>query len=152
MGFFRSFPIPHSHLLARIRIAILAQMRTGVVFTNVLAHHAAAELPLAFVAVVTVLDDGRFGIEEVAFGNLHAEEVHQGLVVMGEANHQVIIHAAVVLDAVWRKVNLLATGGQLVVPFLVEVRKPLGKFFHLGSCPFRIVHMAFFKIGFHLFI
>lgn len=38
--------------LARIGIAILAKMRVGVVFSNVLAHHATAELPLAFVAVV----------------------------------------------------------------------------------------------------
>ena len=62
------------HFLARIRIAILAQMWAGIVLADVLAHHAAAELPLAFVVIVAVLDDGRFGIEEVAFGNLHAKE------------------------------------------------------------------------------
>ena len=87
-------------LLARIRIAILAQMRAGIILADVLAHHAAAELPLAFVSVVAVLDDGRFGVEEVAFGNLHAEKVHQIFVVVGKANHQVIINAAVVLHAV----------------------------------------------------
>ena len=99
-------------------------MRAGVVLTDVLAHYAAAELPLAFVAVVAVLDDGRFGIEEVAFGNLHAEKVHQSLVMVGETNHQVVVHAFVVLDAIPLDVNLLATGGQLKMPFLVEFRKP----------------------------
>ena len=49
-------------------------MRAGIVLTDVLAHRATAELPLAFVAIVAVLDNGRFGIEEVAFGNLHAKE------------------------------------------------------------------------------
>ena len=62
-------------------------MRAGIVLADVLAHHAAAELPLAFVAVVAVLDDGLFRVEEVAFGNLHTEEVHQSLVVVGKANH-----------------------------------------------------------------
>ena len=75
-------------------------MRTRIILSDVLAHHAAAKLPLAFVAVVAVLEDGRFGVEKVAFGNLHAEKVHQSLVMLGKTNHQVIIHAAVVLDAV----------------------------------------------------
>ncbi len=127
-------------------------MRAGVVLADVLAHYAGAELPLAFVAVVAVLDDSRFGVEEVAFGNLYAEEVHQGLVVVGEANHQVIINAAVVLDAVWPEVNLLASGGQLIMPFLVEFGKPLDKFHHLRHRTFLIVYAAFLKIGFHLFI
>ena len=98
-------------LLTRISIAILAQMWAGVVLANILAHHAAAELTLSFVAVIAVLDDGRFWIEEVAFGNLHTEEVHQSLVMVGEANHQVVVHTFVVLDAIPLYVNLLATGG-----------------------------------------
>ena len=101
-------------LLARIRIAILTQMRASVVLTNVLAHHATAELPLAFVAVVAVLDDGRLGVEKVAFGNLHAEKVHQSFVLVGESNHQVIIDATVVLHAV--EIGSLTTSGQCVVP------------------------------------
>ena len=48
--------IPHRHLLARIRIAILAKVRAGVVFADVFAQDAAAELPLAFVAVVPLLE------------------------------------------------------------------------------------------------
>ena len=96
-------------------------MRASIILANVLTHHTAAELPLAFVAIVAVLDDGLFGVEEVAFGNLYTEKVHQSFVVVRKANHQIIINAAVVMNAVWRKVNLLATGGQLVVPFLVVV-------------------------------
>ena len=49
------FPALYRHFLTRISIAILAQMRAGVVFANVLAHDAAAELALAFVAVVLFL-------------------------------------------------------------------------------------------------
>ena len=129
-----SLIILNSLLLACIRIAILTQMRTGVVLANVLAYHTATELALAFVAL-------RMG-----------EEVHQGFVVVGEANHQVIVHAAVVLDAVWLEGNLLATSGQLIMPFLVQFRKPFGKFLHLQHPPFLVVHMAFLKVGFHLFI
>ena len=127
-------PFLLNYFLTRIRIAILAQMWAGVVLADVFAPHAAAELPLAFVAVVLFLQGvlrfaehdsigrNRLGAKQrVFYGlNLHTEEVHQNLVVMRKANHQVIIHATVVLDAVWRKVYLLATGGQLVVPLLVE--------------------------------
>ena len=101
-------------LLTRISIAILAQMWAGVVLANILAHHAAAELTLSFVAVIAVLDDGRFWIEEVAFGNLHTEEVHQGLVVRGKTDHKVGINASVVLHAI--EIGSLTASGQSVVP------------------------------------
>ena len=125
--------VPCRHILTRIRITILAQMRAGVVLADVLTHHAAAELPLAFVAVVAVLDDGRFGIEEVAFGNLHTEKIHQGLVVVGKANHQVIINAAIVLHTI--KIGRLATGRQGVVPafYLVQLTNRLAKSTISGS-------------------
>ena len=121
-------------LLARIRIAILAQVRAGVVFADVLAYHAAAKLPLAFVAVVFRLDGvlagvqrngvGGYGIcaEQRAFHGLylHAEEVHQGLVVVGKAYHQVVVNAAVVTDAVLADVDFLAASGKVVALFPVE--------------------------------
>ena len=68
-------------------------MWAGIVFADVLAHYTAAELPLAFVTL-------RVG-----------KEIHESLVMVGKANHQIIIHAAVMLDAILLKVNLLAAGG-----------------------------------------
>ena len=56
--------IPLSHLFTCIRIAILAEMRAGVVLANILALDAAAELALAFVFVAAMFDDDFFpGIE-----------------------------------------------------------------------------------------
>ena len=48
-------PVLLNFFLARIGIAILAQMRAGVVFADILANDTAAELPLAFVAIVLFL-------------------------------------------------------------------------------------------------
>ena len=50
------FPIPHRNFLTSIGIAVLTQVWAGIVFTNVLAYDAAAELALAFVLVVFLLD------------------------------------------------------------------------------------------------
>ena len=141
-------------------------MRTSIVFTNILANHAAAELSLAFISVVFLLDGvlrfvehdgiGRYGFcakQRVLNGlNFNAQEVHQSFVVMGKAYHQIIIHTMIVLDAVLFDVNLLAAGGQLVMPFPVEFRKPSGEFLHLRLRPFSIVDATLFKIGLHLLV
>ena len=77
---FRIHSVPiiilNRHLLARIRIAILAQVRAGVVFADVLAQDAAAELALAFVAVVPLLEGVlRFAQPDGISGNrLRAEQ------------------------------------------------------------------------------
>ena len=49
-------PVPYGGLLGVIGIAILAKMRTGVIFADVLADDAPAELTLSFVLVVSLLD------------------------------------------------------------------------------------------------
>lgn len=158
--------VPHRHILARVRIAVLAQVRAGVVFPDVFAQDAAAELSLAFVAVVPLLEGVlRFAQPDGAGGNqlrakqgafhrlyLHAEKVHQNFVVVCETNHQLVIHAAVVLYAVSPDVNLLAAGGQLVMPFPVEFRKTSGELFHLRLRPFPIVYATLFQIGLHLLV
>ncbi len=107
------FPIPHSRLLTRISVAILAQMGAGVVFTNVLAYDAAAELALAFVAVVAMdgigvvgKDDGIGGqgcvlSEKCGGGNgggLDFKEVHQGFVFVCKADDEGIVNTTILLD------------------------------------------------------
>ena len=158
--------VPHRHLLARVRVAVLAQVRAGVVFADVFAQDAAAELSLAFVAVVPLLEgvlrlaqpDGaggdRLRAEQGVFHRLylHPEEVHQNLVVVSETNHQLVIYTAVVLYAVSPDVNLLAAGGQLVTPFPVEFRKPSGELLHLWLRPFPIVYATLLQIGLHLLV
>lgn len=158
--------IPHRHLLARVRVAVLAQVRASIILPYVFAQDAAAELALAFVAVVPLLEGVlRFTQPDGAGGNrlrakqgvlhrlcLHAEEVHQSLVVVRETNHQVVIHATVVLYAVSLNVNLLAAGGQLVMPLPVEFRKPAGELLHLWLRPFPIAYATLLQIGLHLLV
>ena len=48
--------VPHRHLLARIRVAVFAQVRASIILPYVFAQDAAAELSLAFVAVVPLLE------------------------------------------------------------------------------------------------
>ena len=51
--------IHKGHLFTRIRIAIFAQM-WAIILADVLAHHAAAELPLAFLVEQPPIDANEY--------------------------------------------------------------------------------------------
>ena len=85
-------------------------MRTGVVLANILALDAAAELALAFVAVVAVNgigaigeDDGTGGkwlgiTKEIGSGHWvegDFKEIHQGFVFVGKADDKLVVYATV---------------------------------------------------------
>ena len=108
-------PIPYSGLLGAIGVAILAEVRAGVIFADILADDAAAELALAFILVVFLLygimaiieDNGTFWnciiSEETGFHfvDFYAQELHQDRILPGNADHHVIIYAAIVRDVVF---------------------------------------------------
>ena len=108
--------VPHRHLLARVRVAVLAQVWAGVVFADVFADYAAAKLTLTFVAVVFFLGDF-YAFNCVIY--LNSKIIHQNFVIFCKPYHQIVVNAFVVLDAKLGDVNFFATGRKLKVPFFV---------------------------------
>ena len=106
--------IPLSRLFTCIRIAILAEMRAGIIFAYILALYAATELALAFVAVVAMSGVGAIGEEDCIGGkwggiakevgngrgvNGDLQKVHQGFVFIGKADDKLVVYATILHDA-----------------------------------------------------
>lgn len=116
-------PVLSGEFLRGVGIAVFALVRTGVILTDVLAHHAATGRPLPLVGHLLLLygrcpvvqQDGircqLYRPEYVSFyGNLgHTEVIHQRLVPVGKTDNQIVVDAAVVYHT-WQ-VNLLPASG-----------------------------------------
>ena len=124
-------PVLESNLLCVIGIAILAHMNAGVVFPNVLAGDAAAELTLSLVFCAgsrlhgvpsATKVEGSFGntTEEIRLLDCHAQVTHEGVVVVCEPDDEVVVDAAVSDDMETGEVNSLATSRKGISPPLIE--------------------------------
>ena len=113
--------MPQCNLLRAVGVAVFAEVGASVVFADVLADDAPAELTLAFVLVVPMLDNSLFRIEKVSTGDFNAQKLHQAGIIGEVLYHQIIVDAFVVHDAVSVNVNLLSASGQCVAPCLVQL-------------------------------
>ena len=133
-------------------------MRAGVVFPDILAFHASASRALALVLVVFANDgiqvpfqrDRILVKEEVgrmpAVHDFRTQKIHQLLGFIPQANHETVVHATVVLDAV--QVGRFPASGKDVVPSLgiVHGNKLLREVCHLFLCPIPVTDMAALKL------
>jgi len=125
-------------------------MCASVVFADVFADDAAAELALAFVFVVPVLNDSLFRIEKVSTGDFNAQKLHQAGIIGEVLYHQIIVNAFVVHDAVSVDVNLLTTSGQRVAPSLVQMLNASRELQHICFPEFTVPDVIVDQIGTHL--
>lgn len=142
--------MPQCNLLRTVGIAVLAEMGARVVLADVLADDAAAELALALVFVVPMLNDSLFRIEKVSTGDFNAQKLHQAGIIGEVLYHQIIVNAFVVNNAVSVDVNLLTTSGQRVAPSLVQLLDAGGELQHLCFPEFTVQDVIVDQIGTHL--
>ena len=95
------FPVLHRNGVVGVGVAVVAEVRAGVVLADVLRHYAAAGEALAGVFLVRaglpfVLDAEK----RITRDELRANELHEFCVVRKALHHQPVVDATVVLDSV----------------------------------------------------
>ena len=101
-------PVFHRCGVVGVGVAVVAEMRAGVVLADVLGHDAAAGEALTRVFLVraglpSVLDAEK----RIARDELRANELHEFRVARKALHHQPVVDAAVVFDAVFSNLYLL---------------------------------------------
>ena len=125
-------PVLHRSGVVRVGVAVVAEVRAGVVLADVLGHDAAAGEALAGVFLVwaglpSVLDAEK----RVARDELRANELHEFRVAREALHHQPVVDAAVVLDAVAVEILDFAACSRRDAPALHELADSLRDFAHL---------------------
>ena len=131
-----------------VGVAVAAQVRAGVVLSDVHCLHAPARGPLS-----PVLACRRKGRRRDTWKCRPLPHAPQKILVAGcQARDKFRVYAAAVPNAVCRKVHLLATCRKLQVPaaLAIQFRKPFGKFPHLFLTPLPIGYTEACKVVSHL--
>ena len=113
------FPaVGKNDLVGRVRVAIAAEMGTGIVHADVLADHATAGFSLSL--VLLGLHDFPSS-EHIVF---RAKKIHQLLIVVEKTNHQIVINTFVVKNSITGKIDILRTCRQGQAEFCIDLHQP----------------------------
>ena len=113
------FPaVGKNDLVGRVRVAIAAEMGTGIVHADVLADHTTAGFSLSLVLL------GLRDLPSAEHVVFRAKEIHQWLIIVEKTNHQLIVDAFVVKNCITGKIDILRTCRQGQAEFCIDLHQP----------------------------
>mgnify|MGYP003295612447 CR=1 FL=1 len=125
-----AFPILKCLGIVGVGVAVVAEMRTGVILPDVLRHDAAAGLALTgILPVCGKLPTVRLAEKRITRHAFSADEFHQLRVVREAIHDEPVVHTTVMFNT--RQIGEFSARARRHIPLLRHRRNPLGDLQHL---------------------
>ena len=144
-----AMPIPVRHRcgIVGVGVAVVTEVRAGVVLADVFGHDATAGETLTRVFLVgarlPLVGNAK---ERIARNELRTDEFHKFGIMRKTLDHQTVVDAAVVLDAITIKVGNFAACSRRNAPALHKLADSLRYFAHLVGREFARIDSAALQV------